>query len=507
MTRAARGRTEVHSVLLIMGNQLFPVASLPPPEGVLVFMAEDRELCTYFRFHKHKIILFLAAMRAWAEELTRLGYLVHYTRITDDTPDPKPFEVKLREVLLANPDAGLVHFEIEDKFMEGRIARLVRETGRKCLVKRSPMFMTSREEFSDYLKSVKKPFMKTFYEGRRKKLGILLNKDGTPVGGQWSFDADNRERLGSDVKVPPLPKVKNGRHVREVAAAIDKLFPDHPGDSADFWLPVTASNAGQWLDDFLEQRLGDFGRYEDAITPDHFALFHSVLSPAMNLGLLTPDYVIKRTLEFARTNKTPMNSLEGFVRQVIGWREFIRGIYQNFSEKEDSTNFFGHKARLGAAWYKAETGLPPLDDALRKSLKFGWAHHIERLMIISCVMLLSGVAPEEVHRWFMEMYVDSSDWVMGPNVYGMGQFSDGGVFATKPYVCGSNYVLKMSPYKKGPWCEVWDGLYWKFVAEKSPFLARNPRLSMMVASWKKMPAQRQKTLLKAADGFISSVCE
>jgi deoxyribodipyrimidine photolyase-related protein len=498
---------DASGVLLVFGNQLFPVKHLPPRQSVTIFMAEDPELCTYYKFHKHKIILFLAAMRSWADAARDAGYQVHYVKITDATARRNTFEEKLGAFLKAHPGKGLVHFEIEDKFMEQRIHELAARLNLPQFTMKSPMFLTGRDEFQVYLKRTKKPFMKTFYEQRRKESGILVTKSGEPVGGKWSFDTENRERLDPAVKIPALPKIKANSHIREVSAAVDELFPDHPGSSADFWLPVTLDQADVWLDDFLEKRLANFGRFEDAITPHHFSLFHSVLSPAMNLGLLTPEGIVKKTLEHAEAHKTPMNSLEGFIRQVIGWREFIRGIYQNFSEKEDTTNFFKHTRRLGPQWYNASTGIPPLDDALAKSIKYGWAHHIERLMVINGLMLLCEVHPQDVHRWFMEMYVDSSDWVMGPNVYGMGQFSDGGIFATKPYICGSNYILKMSDWKKGPWCEVWDGLYWKFVSEKFQYLQKNPRLSMMVAMWnKKTPAQK-KALLASADAFISKVTQ
>ncbi len=367
----------------------------------------------------------------------------------------------------------------------------------------SPMFLTSREQFSAYLKRSKKPFMKTFYEQRRRELKILMNADGTPIGGKFSFDEDNRESLPDDVAVPKLPKITQGDHARNVGALATELFPGHPGEAKDFWLPVSYKDSIAWLDEFLEKRFKDFGVYEDAITSRDLALFHSVLSPMMNLGLLTPEEIVKRTLLFAQKKKIPMNSLEGFIRQVIGWREFVRGIYQNFSERQDHENFFKHTRKLTDSWYHGTTGLPPLDDAIKKTAKYGWAHHIERLMMISCVMLLSQIDPREVHRWFMEMYVDSSDWVMGPNVYGMGQFSDGGIFATKPYICGSNYILKMSDYKKGSWCEEWDGLYWKFVAEKFQYLGKNPRLSMMVAMWGKKSLDQKEALLAAADRFMN----
>lgn len=493
------------SILLIMGNQLFPLKYLPPKERVTVFMVEDPELCTYFRFHKHKIILFLAAMRSYADQLRNSGYVVHYIQIDDEAARQSSFDLKLGQYMHSHPNSDLMRFEIEDKFMEDRLNQLINDSKRKQTIITSPMFLTTRDEFKAYLQRSKKPFMKTFYEQRRKELRILVGGDGKPVGGKWSFDEENRARLSDGVVVPSLPKIRHNQHVKDVSAIVEKMFPNHPGVSSDFWLPVTMDQAHAWLDDFLNTRLENFGRYEDAITPDHFSVFHSVLSPVMNLGLLTPDEIVRRTLDYASSHDIPLNSLEGFIRQVIGWREFIRGIYQNFSEHEDRSNFFKHTGKLNSCWYQAETGLPPLDDALRKSLKFGWAHHIERLMVISNVMLLSQVDPREVYRWFMEMYVDSSDWVMGPNVYGMGQFSDGGVFATKPYVSGSNYILKMSHYKKGSWCEIWDGLYWKFVSEKFQFLEKNPRLSMMVAMWdKKSPAQK-KSLISAADGFIGRV--
>lgn len=502
MTKAHSDRRDV---LLIMGNQLFPLADLPRPSGVVLFMAEDRELCTYYRFHKHKIILFLAAMRAYADELRKAGYEVVYAKLDDAQAASKKYEEKLAAELSARPNANLISFEIEDKFMEVRIKKLSERLDRNYKILKSPMFLTSRDEFQAYLKGQKKPFMKTFYEQRRKSLGILVDKDGKPIGGKWSFDEDNRSKLDPDIKVPGLPKIKSSDHVRDVSKLVDDLFDGHPGQSRDFWLPTTRTEAMKWLEDFLSKKFEHFGEFEDAIHPDEFSVFHSVLSPTINLGLLTPDEVVKRALLFAKENKTPMNSLEGFVRQVIGWREFVRGVYQNFSEKQDVENFFKHDRKLSDVWYTAQTGIIPLDDSLTKTLKFGYAHHIERLMVIGCLMLLSQVHPREVHRWFMEMYVDSSDWVMGPNVYGMSQFSDGGIFATKPYICGSNYILKMSSYKKGPWCEIWDGLYWKFVSEKFQFLAKNPRLSMMVAMWGKKSKLEQKSLLVAADGFIEKV--
>jgi deoxyribodipyrimidine photolyase-related protein len=490
------------NVLVIFGTQLFPFKYLPIASGLKVYIAEHDELCTYYRFHKHKIILCLAAMRSYADELVSRGYDVHYKQLSQSNPIGKSYIAQLEEFLIESNCAQLVTFEIEDKFMEAGIAALAAKRQIRRTSLQSPMFLTSRADFQKYLKRTKKPFMKIFYEQRRRELEILMDPDGTPTGGKYSFDEENRKPMPADVRVPPLPVAAANSHVIAVGDLVERRFQSHPGRSEDFWLPVTHKESCEWLQDFLEQRLNRFGLYEDAITSRDVFLFHSVLSPMMNLGLLTPEEIIRLTLEFSRKKKIPINSLEGFIRQIIGWREFVRGIYQNYSERQDTENFFGHSRKLNNTWYRGATGIMPLDDVINKTIKYGWAHHIERLMIVSCLMLLSQIDPREAHRWFMEMYVDSSDWVMGPNVYGMGQFSDGGIFATKPYICGSNYILKMSDYKKGPWCLEWDGLYWKFVAEKFQVLRKNPRLSMMTAMWEKKPQNQKDALIAAGERFI-----
>jgi deoxyribodipyrimidine photolyase-related protein len=229
-----------------------------------------------------------------------------------------------------------------------------------------------------------------------------------------------------------------------------------------------------------------------------------MLSPAINLGLITPEELVKETIAFTKTNKVKINNLEGFLRQVIGWREFMRGIYQNFENKLTTSNFFKHNRKLKDSWYEGTTGIDPLDHTIKNSIKFGWSHHIERLMVVANIMNLSQIEPKSVYQWFMEMYVDSSDWVMAPNVFGMGLFSDGGIFATKPYICASSYLLKMSDFKKGEWCETMDGLYWKFIENNKKFFSTNYRLSMMVKILEKMDKDRKSKIFKAADAFVEN---
>ena len=218
--------------------------------------------------------------------------------------------------------------------------------------------------------------------------------------------------------------------------------------------------------------------------------------------MITPEIIIQKILEFHKKHKIRMNSLEGYIRQIIGWREFMRGIYQGYSNEMETKNFFKHERKMKKSWYEGTTGLPPLDHAIKNAVNHGWSHHIERLMILSNIMNLCEVKPTIVYKWFMEMFVDSSDWVMVPNVYGMGLFSDGGIFATKPYICGSSYFMKMMDFKKGEWCNTMDGLYWRFIDRNRKFFLKNPRLSMMVYVFDKMKDERKKMILSEADKFI-----
>ena len=220
------------------------------------------------------------------------------------------------------------------------------------------------------------------------------------------------------------------------------------------------------------------------------------------MGLLTPDEVIQKALDIAKLNSIPINSLEGFIRQIIGWREFIRGIYHYKGKEEQNSNFWKHDRKLTTDWYEGTTGITPLDDAIKDCIKYGYTHHIPRLMIICNIMNLSKIDPNEIYKWFMEMFVDSSDWVMVPNVYGMGTFADGGIFATKPYSCGSNYILKMSNYKKDEWCDIVDGLYWMFMNDNIAFFKSNPRLAILVKSLERMNEDRKQMIFEKANDFI-----
>lgn len=484
---------------IILGNQLFPYSEELFAKQSLCFMAESQDLCTHYMYHKHKIILFLASMRNYAQDLRKNNCEVHYEKLEDD---PKStFLEKLERYLKNNPHiARIENYEIEDKFFEKDFNDFLEKSKLEHVSLPSPFFLSSRENFRAYLKSAKRPFMKSFYERERKRLKILVEK-GDPIGGKWSFDEDNRQALDTNIPIPLIPQTKIQKTTREVIEVTEKLFSTHPGNASEYWLPTTRQEWLLWLEHFIQERLENFGPYQDALSKRDPFLFHSVLSPAINMGLLTPAEVLSAVVKAFENRKLPLNSIEGFVRQLMGWREFVRGVYQNFSEKEESLNFWKHEKKLTSHWYTAKFGIPPLDEAIEKATKWGYLHHIERLMVVGNMMTLLEIHPHEAHRWFMEMFVDSSDWVMGPNVYGMALFSDGGIFATKPYICGSNYYRKMGKYPTGPWCEIVDGLYWSFIEKHKDFFKRNPRLSMMVRTLEKMDSHRKKDIFAAANSY------
>ena len=485
-------------LFIILGNQLFNPTYFKDFKDHTFYMAEDYELCTYEKHHKLKILLFLSSMRSFKDELKSKNFKLIY----EDTNSKfkTSYDKKLEKIIKDKKIKEVSFFEIEDKPFEKKIIFLLKKMKVKVNQIETPMFLTTRKEFIEYLTKYKKPFMANFYKLIRSKLNILMDSNGKPKGNKWSFDEDNRKKLPKDIKIPEIPKLKATSHTNQLKKFIELNFKDHPGNTENFWFPTTRLEAQKQLDRFLKERIKLFGDYEDAVSYKSNTMFHSALSPLINLGLITPEEVLIKLKKIE--SKVPINSFEGYVRQIIGWREFMRGIYRNFDSQMDKSNFFNHKRSMKKSWYIGNTGLDPLDFSIKNAERFGWSHHIERLMILSNIMNLCEIHPKQVYKWFMEMFVDSSDWVMSPNVYGMGLFSDGGIFATKPYICGSSYFLKMMHFKKGPWCDVMDGLYWKFIDKNKKFFLKNPRLAMMVRVSEKMSKDRKIRIFKAANNFI-----
>lgn len=453
--------------------------------------------------HRQKLVLHRASMKTYERELKAAGHHVIYVEAPDGSSLDssglleRELPAEVGEIHLADP---------VDEILLKRVRRFAARRGVRVVTYESPNFLSPPGFLESQLAGRKKPFMARFYEAQRKRMGLLLEADGTPAGGKWSFDADNRSRLPKSHIPPREPSNAPDDSTREAVDYVSRRFASNPGSLAGFRWPVSRRDSLAWLDQFIEARFENFGVYEDAISTGNAFLYHSAITPMLNIGLLDPREVIERVMaKAARSGSIPMNSLEGFIRQIIGWREFLHGIYQYRGTEIRNGNFWNFQRPMPASFYQATTGIPPVDRVIRQVLRDGYCHHIERLMVLGNFMLLCRIRPHDVYRWFMEMFVDSYDWVMVPNVYGMSQFADGGTFTTKPYLSGSNYLLKMSDEPKGPWCAVWDGLFWSFIGDHESFFLKNPRLSMMVQGWRKLPPEKQATHRKAAGDFLSSL--
>ena len=490
------------NLFVILGSQLFHPNFLKEKGCTDVFMAEDFGLCTYVKHHKLKIYFFLCSMREYADELRDNGINVHYFKLCERDSN-QTYAQFLCSFLKQQEWEKFSLFEIEDKTFEAPLFEALSTSSITYSVIKSPMFMFSRKDFSEFHNGSKQFRMNSFYIHGRKKFNILLD-DQKPLGGKWSFDAENRKKIPPNTEIPNLPQYKISSQHESVCNLIKQNFSDHPGELNEIWFPVRREDVSTHLESFLNERLNSFGVYEDAMVEGKNFLFHSCLSLLINVGLITPNEIVKKTLEMYKKNNLPLNSVEGFLRQIIGWREFIRGIYQQKGDFQANSNFFGHKKALTSSWYDGTTGILPLDDSIKKAIRDGYNHHIPRLMVISNIMNLCEINPPEIYNWFMEMYIDSSDWVMTPNVFGMATYSDGGLMSTKPYTCGSNYILKMSNYKKGDWCDTLDGLYWRFIEKHIDFYKSNPRLSFINRTLERMSSERKLHIFAKAKNFIEN---
>ncbi|MFM8888032.1 MAG: cryptochrome/photolyase family protein, partial [Chthoniobacterales bacterium] len=368
-------------------------------------------------------------------------------------------------------------------------------------------------------KGKKSLLMETHYRRVRQEFGFLMQPDGQPVDGRWNFDEENRKTFRDWIKAgrprADIPPVKPDQITREVIALVEKHFPKNPGRVADFWLPVDRAGALRWLDDFIATRLAGFGPWEDLMVEDERLLFHSVISPTINLGLLTPRECIERAIAAYKKGKAPLASVEGFVRQIAGWREFINGVYWLKMPEYAEVNGLGAERPLPEFFYTGETDLNCLRQTIGQVRATGFNHHIQRLMVLGNFLLLAGVKPQEALRWFLEMYVDAHDWVMAANVLGMVLHADGGFMATKPYAAGSGYISRMSNYcagcrfkpemKTGPEACPFNYLYWDFYARHEARFARNPRVGMALKTLQKKTPTERKAIADSARDFLQRI--
>ena len=484
--------------LVILGNQLFPISYIKEIAPKAIYMREDMGLCSYQLHHKHKIILFLSSMRSYRDELIKQKFNVHYEELK--TNKSVTYISSLKKYLSNSKSQDVTMFEIEDKWFEKEIINIQKD-GIKITFIDTPMFLVGKKEFVELCppkKTTPKYRMTDFYIKQRKKMDLLI-ENNKPIGGKWTYDKENRKKIPKKIEIPKSLTHRDTQNTKDVKEIVGNVFKDNHGEVGTFNYPTTRKSALKSLDEFLSTKLEMFGDYEDSVDARSPFWFHSVLSPLLNIGLITPDDIISKIRKIKNIN---INSYEGYIRQIIGWREFMRGIYHTDGKEMQNSNFFGHNRKMRASWYNGTTGIDPLDYTIKNTIKHSYAHHIERLMIQANIMNLCEIHPKNVYKWFMEMYVDSSDWVMTPNVYSMGLYADGGIMATKPYICGSNYILKMMDFKKGDWCMTLDGLYWRFINKHKKFFKSNPRLSMMTIMLEKMKPSRKEELFFHADKFI-----
>ncbi|MCX8008727.1 MAG: cryptochrome/photolyase family protein, partial [Patescibacteria group bacterium] len=399
----------------------------------------------------------------------------------------------------------VVYVDPTDDILSIRLQKASKETGLPVHVLSSPNFFLSLDDVHQFFPPSSHYSLTSFYVKQRQRMNILMNGK-KPVGGKWTFDTDNRRRFDGAKPLPPKRQsFASNPYVQEAKQYVHTYFPDNPGYDDDFLYPTNHAEAHQFLRYFLQYGFVGFGPYEDAIVQSEHFLFHSVLTPALNIGLLSPHEIIHESLSYAHDYKIPLQSVEGFVRQIVGWREFMRAIYLQEGRRMRNSNVLGHTRKLPKSFWNASTGILPIDNTIQKVLRIGYCHHIERLMILGNFMLLCEIHPHDVYEWFMSLFVDAYDWVMVPNVYGMSQYADGGLITTKPYVSSSRYIASMSDYPAGDWCAVWDSLYWRFIARhKERFLA-NPRMAVMARVWEKKSDEERNRLLGVADRYLSEL--
>ena len=488
------------SINIIFPNQLFE-KSFSIFNGCKTYLIEEHLFFKQYNFHKQKIFFHRSSMKSYEDFLIKKGVEVIYVDSNNENSDIRNFlnKTEISKVNIYHP---------EDNWLEKRIKETCQINKIEIKIYENPLFLTSRDSLFPFFNPEKKKLFQTsFYKNQRKKFNILINEYDKPSGGKWTYDDMNRKKFPKNKKTPSIDysKIKSINFL-DSYNYVENNFTKNFGEINSFQLyPTDFKSAKIWFNNFLKTRFDEFGIYEDAVLINESIINHSVISPLINSGLLEPKYIVETSLDYYKKYDIPLNSMEGFIRQIIGWREFIRGVYYSKGTEERTKNYWNFKRKIPKSFYEGSTGIDPIDDTIKKVKKTAYGNHIERLMILGNFMILCEFDPDEVYKWFMEVFIDSYDWVMVPNVYGMSQFADGGLMSTKPYISSSNYIIKMSDYKKGSWSEIWDGLFWTFMDKQRDFFKKNPRMRMLISSFDKMDSMKKEKLLIDADNFLNSL--
>lgn len=505
---------------IVLGDQLDHESGMLrefDPSQDTLWMAEVHGENTHVRHHKHQIVMFLSAMRHFAAEQEKLGRPVLYHRLTSDPARDRGAD--FRQILAADlkkhkPQTVRV-VRPGDRRVLALLQQACDETGYRLEMLEDSHFFSTPADFAAHAKGRKSLRLEFFYRELRERFDFLMDTDGSPLGGQWNYDSENREtfgKTGPDRIVPPR-SFSPDKIVNEVAALVESRYPDHPGKAETFRLPVTRQQSLLLLDDFIEHRLPQFGQYQDAMWEGEFFLYHSRLSTALNIKLLHPAEVCRRAEQAYHQGRAPLNAVEGFIRQILGWREYIRGVYWHFEENYREKNFLHHQRDLPEFFWTGQTDMRCLADVFRGVERHAYSHHIQRLMVSGLFCLLYGVDPAQFNDWHMATHCDAIDWVSTPNVIGMSQFADGGLLASKPYCASGAYIKRMGNYcsdcryrpeqATGERACPFTTLYWDFLNRHQTRLATNNRLKLQLNNLKKKSPTELKEITETASLLVA----
>ncbi len=501
---------------LILGDQLtatLPVLTEADKSQDVVLMAEVREEATYVKHHKKKIILLFSAMRHFAQSLKDDGFQVSY-RCYDDKENQGSLLGEVQAAIKAHHLSEVVVTEPGEYRLLKSMQQWEHQLSVPVSVLPDARFYATKQEFSAWADGRKTLRMEFWYREMRKKHGILMD-NGAPAGGDWNYDSKNRESMPANVSPPEPSRYKPDAVTAEVIELVEREFASHFGDSDGFHYAVTREEALDVLNTFIEQRLPDFGRYQDAMRHNAVWLFHSHLSFYINCGLLSPQEVVQQAEAAYHAGEAPLNSVEGFIRQIIGWREFVRGFYWYYMPGLQSDNYFNARRDLPSFFWDGYTNMNCLRQCITDTKKHAYAHHIQRLMVLGNFSLLCEFAPEQVQEWYLLVYADAYEWVELPNVAGMILFADGGNLASKPYVASGSYINKMSDYckncgysvskKTGEGACPFNYLYWRFLDAHQDKLRKNPRMGLVYKSYDRMATEKIEAMKHDASRFLTKL--
>jgi deoxyribodipyrimidine photolyase-related protein len=496
-------------LILVLGDQLTPTLSslrVGQKARDVVLMAEVLDEATYVRHHKKKLALVFSAMRHFAAELREAGWQVDYIKLEDAGNSGS----LAGEVARAKARHGIAQVIAT----EPGEWRLMQDMQAWCELLPDDRYLADRNGFAQWAEGRKGLRMEHFYRLMRRKTGLLMEGD-QPAGGQWNFDHDNREAAPGALGLPQPLRFAPDAMTQEVLEMVERRFPDHFGRLTPFWFATTRAQAQEAFAHFLARALPDFGRFQDAMLTSHRFLCHAVVSPYLNLGLLDPLEMCRAVEGEWRAGRVPLNSAEGFIRQIIGWREYVRGIYWWQGPDYARSNALEATRPLPALYWTGQTDMACMHACITQTQEEAYAHHIQRLMVTGNFALLAGLDPHELHEWYLAVYADAFEWVELPNTMGMSQFADGGLLASKPYAASGAYISRMSDYcstcaydvkaKEGPKACPFNLLYWFFIARHADRLRRNPRMAQMVRTWERFTPEKQSTLIAGAERFLASL--